>query len=57
MLVQQALEVLHSKENADDWCLLQVDLSNAFNSVTRQKVIYQLPRKPLISFMGANSVR
>ena len=45
MLVQQALEILHTSENTEDWCLLQVDLSNAFNSVSRQRVIHQVAKE------------
>lgn len=45
MLVQEALQVVADSPESGDWCLLKVDLANAFNSVSRQRILTEVGKK------------
>ena len=45
MLIQESTAILNEHDDSTDWCLLKVDLSNAFNAVSRQKMLLQVAQK------------
>ena len=70
MLLQQSLLALEEEKDDQTWCVLKVDLSNAFNAVSRQRIIVEVGKqsphllqwvqslygKPLTLYMGTQKV-